>query len=443
MRKITFIICVLLLTSFFDSKAQEIQFNQSALDEMFLIAKKENKLIYIDFYTVWCGPCKAMAKNVFTNPDVAAFYNDKFLCYKIDAENEGKQLARKYNINAYPSSVFVNANGEMVYKKTGSLDVEKFIQIGKDALLMLNDSNSFAELKKIYPQKSNDEFFLKTYINKMIQYGESPIEAIEDYLKVQTSFKENEVEMMEFLMNHSKYLICGGKAESVLKTNFKEFFDIATRNEEKALNVMEAKMIRQTRYYAIQTNNAELFKLFIDRWIDENQKRTKEDLNDFQLEYLYLKKDDNKYKEFAAHYMDSIVAAKSIEQIRMDDQKKYDDYVKKENGQYTLVGESVKKAMKVFEAEWQLESLLKAGQIYLNMSTEKSEFKKLIAWSDYGMLLLPEDYRMTNFKSKIYQKSGDKKKALQYKKMAFDMMAPTHKEYKKMQLELTEMESKK
>jgi thiol-disulfide isomerase/thioredoxin len=440
MEKIAFIVFMVLLSMSFETKAQGIQFKTSSFDELLTLAKNENKLIFIDFYTEWCGPCKLMAKTIFTDPKVAEFYNKEFICCKLDAENEGKPQAKDYEVYSYPSSVFVNAAGEMVYKKVGATNVDDFLKVGSQALTMAHNSDSYAELKKLYPEKSSDEQFLKVYINKMIQYSDMPVEAIEAYLRVQKSMKEDEVEMMEYLMKYSKYLICGGKAESILQTNFKEFFDIATRAEEKALNAMEDRMIRFTRQHALITSNPKLYETFLSRWKDSKKIGIKEDYNDFKLELLWLKKDYATFKTVGAHYLDSIVSAKTLDQIRADDKKRYDDYVVKENGATSLVGESVKRALKVFEAEWQTESIMKVGQLYLKQCSKKAEYKQMIAWTNYGMKLLPEDFRMTDLQSKIYAHQGNKKKALELKRQAVAMMSPTHKEIKRLKAELEALE---
>lgn len=71
--------------------------------------KKEKKPIFIDFYTQWCGPCLNMAENIFTLGSVGNFYNDHFVCLKIDAETgEGVELAKKYEVASFPTFVFVN-----------------------------------------------------------------------------------------------------------------------------------------------------------------------------------------------------------------------------------------------------------------------------------------------------------------------------------------------
>lgn len=78
-----------------------IRFHEGSFDEALVRAKQEKKLIFIDFYTEWCGPCKWMSMNVFNRSDVGDFFNKNFVCCKIDAEKEGKRLAVKYKVQAY------------------------------------------------------------------------------------------------------------------------------------------------------------------------------------------------------------------------------------------------------------------------------------------------------------------------------------------------------
>ena len=80
-------------------RASGIEFNHGSWAEIVSKAKAENKLIFIDFYTQWCGPCLNMAQTVFSQPEVGEFYNKNFVNAKIDAENgEGRELAKKYHI---------------------------------------------------------------------------------------------------------------------------------------------------------------------------------------------------------------------------------------------------------------------------------------------------------------------------------------------------------
>lgn len=116
--------------------AAGINFDHRSWSEIVERAKVENRLIFIDFYTQWCGPCYNMAKTVFTDADVAAFYNNSFVNAKIDAEvGEGIELAKKYGIHTYPSYIFVDpATQECVHRSSSRQSAEQFIATGAWAL---------------------------------------------------------------------------------------------------------------------------------------------------------------------------------------------------------------------------------------------------------------------------------------------------------------------
>ena len=83
-------------------------------------AKAENKLLFVDFYTEWCGPCKMMARDVFPQKEVGDFMNAHFVCLKIDAEKgEGVELAKRHNVRAYPTFILIDANDKEVGRREG------------------------------------------------------------------------------------------------------------------------------------------------------------------------------------------------------------------------------------------------------------------------------------------------------------------------------------
>lgn len=102
-------------------------------------ARKENKLIFIDAYTVWCRPCIQMARDVFTLDKVADFYNKNFINVSMDMEKgEGPGLAKKYEVAAYPAFLFINGKGELVHRDGGFMEAPSFINVGEKALEKMN-----------------------------------------------------------------------------------------------------------------------------------------------------------------------------------------------------------------------------------------------------------------------------------------------------------------
>ncbi|MCG3125847.1 MAG: Thiol:disulfide interchange protein DsbD [Phycisphaerae bacterium] len=88
-------------------------------------AEKSNKLIMVDFYTDWCGWCKKLDKDTYTDEKVIKLAA-QFACVKLNAEKEGKEQAVKYGVQGYPTILFVQANGDVVGRIGGYMKPEPF-----------------------------------------------------------------------------------------------------------------------------------------------------------------------------------------------------------------------------------------------------------------------------------------------------------------------------
>lgn len=141
--------------------AQEgIQFENDTFQNILDKAKKENKLVFLDAFASWCGPCKLLERNVFPQKEVGEFYNKNFINSRFDMEKgEGRDIARKYGINSYPSLLFLNGNGEVVFRGKGYMEVSGFLAMGKD---VLNPENKIEKrIEKFYAGEKDPEFLIK------------------------------------------------------------------------------------------------------------------------------------------------------------------------------------------------------------------------------------------------------------------------------------------
>jgi thiol:disulfide interchange protein len=116
-------------------EAKGIQFFKGTFKEALAEAKAQNKPVFIDIYTTWCGPCKWMSANTFTNKEAAKYYNDNFINYKIDAERgEGPYVSRKYKIRGYPTLLYVDGDGNVIHKVAGMHPAKEFIAVGEKVI---------------------------------------------------------------------------------------------------------------------------------------------------------------------------------------------------------------------------------------------------------------------------------------------------------------------
>ncbi|WP_421918820.1 thioredoxin domain-containing protein [Marinifilum sp.] len=145
--------------------AQGIQFEHSTFAEALAKAKAENKLVFMDCYTTWCGPCKVLAKNVFPQPEVGDVFNEQFVNLKVDMEKgEGIELAKKYEIKAFPTLLFMDANGKVLHKVVGGTDVDGLIE---HAGIAADPSKQIETLHKKYADGERNVTFLSEYIKAL------------------------------------------------------------------------------------------------------------------------------------------------------------------------------------------------------------------------------------------------------------------------------------
>lgn len=111
-----------------------IQFADLSLEEAKALAKKKKKIIFIDAYASWCGPCKMLDRNTFSDASVGTYFNDKFINLKIDCEKhpDGRKVASTYSVSAYPTLIWIDADGNLVKKEVGYKTPEQLLRAVQD-----------------------------------------------------------------------------------------------------------------------------------------------------------------------------------------------------------------------------------------------------------------------------------------------------------------------
>lgn len=89
--------CMLIAISVF----AQTNFQELTLAKALEKAKMENKYVFVDCYTSWCGPCKMMTANVLPLKEVGEYMNETFVCVKFDMEKERDGIFSK-NIRCPP-----------------------------------------------------------------------------------------------------------------------------------------------------------------------------------------------------------------------------------------------------------------------------------------------------------------------------------------------------
>lgn len=103
------------------------QFFKGTFAQALAKAKQENKKLMVDCYTLWCGPCHYMTTNVFPNDTLGKFMNEHFVCMKLDMEHgEGPERNKTFNVKAYPTFIFFDADGKEMNRFEGMAYQDEF-----------------------------------------------------------------------------------------------------------------------------------------------------------------------------------------------------------------------------------------------------------------------------------------------------------------------------
>ncbi|MCU4155849.1 thioredoxin family protein [Carboxylicivirga sp. A043] len=421
-----FIAGVLLLASIVAGKAhaQGIDFQHISFEEALVLAKQQNKLIFIDFYTAWCGPCKQLAKGPFMDPEIGKFYNKHFINLKLDAEKEGKQAAALFAVHRYPTLLFVDGDSKLVYRGTGSTMKKSggMIPFSKLALEATKDKMSLEDMQQLFPEKQDDEAFLKSYYNRLVEYNMNPIDVLDAWLTVQTELEESSAEMIDILLKHTNQIYLGSKAETVLRANYDHYLTIVSRQNKIRLERIEGFIINATLNRAYSTNDPVLMRRYIDHCKEKNigpAKRGK--LSFYEMEYLRIAKEYDAYKRAAEAYIDGIIGEKSLKQIKQEDvnlYNKYLEYNKEQSGAYHDFKIRLLKQGKI--ATNKVEEIVKVSRVYWSHCNTKEDFRHLKSWIKYCDKLIPEYWEVNNLEADILYKQGKRDKAIALKEVAIE-----------------------
>ncbi|HEX4139287.1 MAG TPA: thioredoxin domain-containing protein [Candidatus Methylacidiphilales bacterium] len=96
-------------------------------------AQAEHKIVFIDFFTTWCGPCKMLDATTWRDPGVIALLRDKTVALRLDAEKNA-DLAKRYTVEAYPTLALIKPDGSVIDTLVGYKDAAAFTAAFNDSL---------------------------------------------------------------------------------------------------------------------------------------------------------------------------------------------------------------------------------------------------------------------------------------------------------------------
>ncbi|MBP6827422.1 MAG: thioredoxin family protein [Saprospiraceae bacterium] len=229
--------------------AQGIEFYHGTWAEAQEKAKAEEKLIFVDAFASWCGPCKRMASTVFTEERVGTYFNANFINLKIDMEKaENAEFAGKYPVSAYPTLMFLDGSGKLVQKAVGAKSVPELIEFAEKVMGKMDKSGDY---EKQYNEGKRDPEFMLGYVRALNAAGKPSLKITNEYLNTQKDLSTDI--NLQFLLE--------GAVEADSRV-----FDLLLKNQQKAqalfgpekLNARFENACKKTLKKAIEFKSEEL-----------------------------------------------------------------------------------------------------------------------------------------------------------------------------------------
>ncbi|GAA3929624.1 hypothetical protein GO495_06900 [Chitinophaga oryziterrae] len=160
------------------------------------------KLIFVDCYTSWCGPCIEMAKQEFPKKVSGDYFNPRFVSVKFDIEKgEGIDIGKRYDVRIFPTFLILDAKGEEINRVVGKAGAEEFIEKVKGAM---KPDNSMASLKAAYEQQKNMLTALP-YAKALADNGRDPSAVLSEVFDRAQDFERFSVDYLQLALGTAEF----------------------------------------------------------------------------------------------------------------------------------------------------------------------------------------------------------------------------------------------
>ena len=304
-QQLSFLVVIFFLNA--QLSAQGINWQKGNFESILNKAKAEKKLVYVDIFTTWCGLCKKMDTEVFTNQEVSKTFNENFICYKIDGEKgEGRDLVEYFELESYPTSMFLDSEWNVVLKLEGFRPKERLMEAAEKVKVRNKIIGSDDDLEQTYLKGQRDAPFLLDYLKvRALQKMDNGL-ILDEYLGKISAEQQNAFNTQQIILENASLL--RGRAFDYLMAHkseekfYRKLKGIISQNLNTASNQKNEKLLND-----VLATNGRLSKTFAEA----NEWNTEAKMN-----YLMLTNQPEKFFVTADFFMDTYVLKKDLSIFR-------------------------------------------------------------------------------------------------------------------------------
>lgn len=252
------LLCTVLALPAMAQEGKGIQFFKGTFAQALAKAKSEGKPLFVDFYAVWCGPCKKMEKQIFTQPEVGEYFNKHFVAIQLDAEkSENVDVAKTYKVEAFPTLGIFDGEGKALSINVGYMNAQELMAMAKTAV---GEVKGFEQLYKEYRQNPNDLTIQQDLLTLAPQFltTQDGMDAEKWVVRVRKIYQAYIDKKMSdnSLINRKDYIIIGYLGGDDEETTYR-LVDYISKN----MDAWMAAVGEPAAYYVVEKNDERMLKL--------------------------------------------------------------------------------------------------------------------------------------------------------------------------------------
>lgn len=418
MAKTKVLICCLIFLFTLPVLAQEegIRFFKGSWKKALAEAKQSGKLIFVNVYTDWGVPCQKMEREIFPQKQVGDKYNAHFINYRMNAERaEGESIRRYYRLRRFPTYLYINGNGDLVFMANGyNADPQRFLSLADTVLHRHREKEMELYAPATYESRKQDKDFVMDHLIKLRQFGmpDDTISRVNDqYFSLLTPAELKDPAIIAFLLNSVtsvrsaafEYIISRQSFYTPIVQQFSKMLGNAVVNSfAKALETNDDPLFWETTLASKKVENPSLrypYSVFM-----------------YTNQYYVKTKKVKRVLEKAPFFLDR-VCMMTEEEIMRKDRQQFDELMRPyTSGEMDSTQawnfEGEKEKWRTVYSTYVARALIVTADIFLQETRNKTELRRACRWAEKAVELDKRNYKYYPVLSQLYKKSGMKREAI-------------------------------
>ncbi|SIO02881.1 hypothetical protein [Chitinophaga niabensis] len=427
MTKVKIVSCCLFVLFTLPAFAQKegIRFFKGSWDKALAEAKQSRKLIFVHARLYFSTISERLENEVFPLKELGDKYNQHFINYRMDMEGRtGRSIGEEFQVRGNPTYLFINGDGDLVYKAYGfTSNIKRFLILADTVLRRHEEGKVEIFGRATYEKRKQDKVFLVEYLKQLRPLGiqqDSAGKVLDQYFSLLKPMELKDSATAYFLLN-SPATVQSSVFEYFI--SHQPFYNNIVEEFPKLLG----NVILNSLAKAIDVNDDPLFwdALVASKKLENPSLRYPFSVFMFTNQYYVKKKQVKRVIERAPVFLDRVCQMKD-EEILSKDRQQFEElmypYISGEKDSVMVwnFGRE-KESWRTVYSKYVAHALMVTADIYLQNTRNRTDLRKACIWAEKAVELDNSNYKFYPVLSRLYAKAGMKREAITTMQSAITM----------------------